>query len=264
MVVSEKHKEGEGCGDIAIPGKSRISTCCRKTGQTKEGVVKYVHDTIPCYEEYSLLAQEKNGLGRRAVAAFPNRNLVDRLVRWGVYRPPEKQRPNHTAASGKMLAAQKKTQQIAAKVLGVLNINAWETAEKGEKQTWVGNEELWELSDPNEPTYRAGTGRGGVLFARGKYLPAGCLPRDMDMDMDIDGGYPNVSPVVVSAATKLVGHHALALELCAMEPKSTPRSEKYNINTLTKETWPSCATNASKTSRCETGGPGISDGITGT
>ena len=43
MVITDTHAEKGGCGDVAIQGISRVSTCCRRVGLRKGGVARLSH-----------------------------------------------------------------------------------------------------------------------------------------------------------------------------------------------------------------------------
>ena len=74
-----------------------------------------------------------------------------------------------------------------------------------------------------------------MLCEPGGYLPDWVQPQDADRE--IDGGFPDAHPAAMAETRVLADHHALTLDLHAMEPKQMPRSEKYNTYTLAIEAW---------------------------
>ena len=93
-----------------------------------------------------------------------------------MYRPPEREHPPYQEALGKILQ-KAKTSHITTIVMGDYNKNAWEREVKGMLQEWINQENLWELTDPETPTHRAGTVTDGMLLSPGMFMPGGILPQ---------------------------------------------------------------------------------------
>ena len=189
---------------------------------------------IPCYEEYSVITHQKNEIEHCATIIYPNHNANDKLAVVGIYRPPYKEHPSYKGAIQQMMGMRKK-EQITTILIGDLNLNSWLEKEKEEYVDWIEEEQLWELSDPRTPTYRTGTVTDGILLAMGDYMPDGILPQETEPE--IDGGHPEVYPVVVSPNPELADRHLLYLDLQTIEQTTMPKIEKYNLNVLSEEEW---------------------------
>ena len=233
-IITETHIQENGYADIAIAGYTIAGTCCREVGKSKGGVAIFVHTTVPSSKKYDKIVTRPNELEYCAATVYPNHNPRDKLEIVGVYRPPETDHPSYEEASNQMLRSNRE-ENITTIIIGDLNIHSWDTNEKNGYQRWVENEQLWELSDPQTPTYRTGTVTDGVLLAPGEYLPDGILPQDADPEED--GGVPHVYPVWVTETTVLVDHHALFLDIVTIAQHEQPRVEKYSLYTMTEEAW---------------------------
>ena len=119
--------------------------------------------------------------------------------------------------------------------MGDVNMNARKETEQDAYRTWLGEEQLWELSSARRPTYVTGPVADRVWLARGRYLPGRTIPRNAEKG---DGGnFPTDYPVVVTAEKAPADHHALTLDLTTLEQPRMLRIERYNINTLPTEGW---------------------------
>ena len=91
---------------------------------------------------------------------------------------------------------------------------------------------LWELTAPREPTYRAGTVTDGVLLAPGMYMPEGILPQGEEL---VTGHRQlDAYPVYATEEQVLADHNALFLDLTPVDIAAMPRLAKYEISTRTK------------------------------
>ena len=130
IIRTATHIQGGGYGNMDINGMTKVSTCCRKAGQTKGGAAANNRDAAPCYCDFSRIMQEKNELEHCAAAVFANRNPQDRMQVVGVYRPPGRGHPPYTEAMETILKANKAL-NITTLILGDFNINTWEQRKKG-------------------------------------------------------------------------------------------------------------------------------------
>ena len=169
-----------------------------------------------------------------SAVVFPDHNSQDKLAIVGIYRPPEKQHPPYQEAFDQMLRSNRE-HQITTAILGDLNTNAWRTTGEGENEEWLEKEQLWELSDPAQCTYRTGTVTDGVFLAVGKYVPEGALP--LGIEEDTAGEFRQTYPVVVTEDRVLADHHMLYLDIHTIPEAKQPRTEKYKLDTLTKAEW---------------------------
>ena len=94
---------------------------------------------------------------------------------------------------------------------------------------------FWELSDPEVPTYKAGTVTDGVLLALGEYRLVGVLPQAVQPEIDV--GYPAAHPVFVTASKVLADHHARDLDVITQTVEQMPPTRRCNIRTVTAEHW---------------------------
>ena len=202
-VITETYlMEGEH-ETVAIKDYKLASSCSHKQGETKGGVAIFVHTQVPFIRTEHRVAQTKGEIEYCSVVIFPNHNKKEQLVVVGVYRPPDKQHPPYDEALEKMLQEHKEHNRTTM-LLGDFNINDWETNGKGAYTEWILNNDLWELSDPNAPTYRTGTTTDGIVMALGDYHPEGVLPQQADPETD--GGQSEVHPVFISEKVVLADH----------------------------------------------------------
>ena len=233
-VITETHVQENEATDTNTKGYTIVSTCNRKTGERKGGIAIYVHETIPFTNEEHRIVETKNELEYCSTLLYPNHNEVDQLAVVGVYRPPEKEHTQYDPLLSDMLRYHRE-RQITTILLGDFNIHSWEQYEQGFYQTWLEENDLWELSDPRVPTYRTGTVTDAVLMALGSYHPEGLLPQVVDPELD--GSHPGVHPVFISDEVVLVDHHALFLDITTVHIKMLRPIKKYNIYNLTQKDW---------------------------
>ena len=102
-------------------------------------------------------------------------------------------------------------------------------------QEWINQENLWELTDPETPTHRAGTVTDGMLLAPGTYMPEGILPQGGELTTG--KRQLDVHPVHVTEELVLADNHALFLDLIPKDLAEMPRLEKYKIHGMTELEW---------------------------
>ena len=173
-----------------------------------------IHDSIPYTKGYNKEAKLKNELEHCATVVYPNYNYEQKLVIAGVYRPPtktKKEQPSYGEALQQILQINKE-QQLTTIVAGDLNINSWKT----EFHSWVEENELWELTDPTKPTFKAGTTDDSILMAAGKYIPEGVLPEEEENMKDQD--LLEFFPVYVTENRVIGEHMALFLDIGTSRP----------------------------------------------
>ena len=193
-----------------------------------------MHETIPFNKKEWRTVQEQQELEHCSIIVHPNYNEEDKLVIVGMYRPPEKDHPDYAPILKQALQYHRE-QQLATTLMGDFNINAWEHAEKGSYQAWIAEENLWVLSNPMTPTFKAGTVTDAVLMVMGKYHPEGLLPPPVDQEQN--GGDPGVYPVFISEEVAMIDHHALFLDILTIDLAKMPQPITYKIHSLTKENW---------------------------
>ena len=114
---------------------------------------------------------------------------------------------------------------------GDLNINTWKTG----FQEWVETTELWELTEPEAPTFKAGTVDDAILMAAGRYIPEGILPTE-DENMQ-DPEKVEFFPAYVTEKRVIGEHMALFLDIGTIRQDITSDKHKYNIRSLTTNEW---------------------------
>ena len=144
-----------------------------------------------------------------------------------------------------------KEKQVTTLLAGDFNLNAWEVMEKGAIQDLLDEEQLWQLSDPNKPTFRAGTTTDGIFLAPGGYMPGGVLPKAIEEE-DQGTGPVDVHPVFTMRTPVLADHYALFLDIWTLDEDQRPQIAKNQIHSLTKQEW--SAPSVHKASETDGGG----------
>ena len=77
---------------------------------------------------------------------------------------------------------------------------------KKEYRNWLKEQDLWELSNPETPTFEAGTRTDAILLAAGTYIPEGLLPEEPEPDRREESS--DIYPVYVAEKVILGNHMA--------------------------------------------------------
>ena len=165
-----------------------------------------------------------------STVVYPNYNYEQKLVIAGVYRPPKRKHPPYETAL-ECILNQNKMRQLTTKIAGDLNINTWQS----EFQNWIEEKELRELTDPEKPTFKAGTSDDAIVMAAGGYVPEGVLPEEEELMKDRD--LLEFFPVNVTEERVINEHMALFLDIGTVRPDVTNDKYKYNIRSLTDKGW---------------------------
>ena len=104
--------------------------------------------------------------------------------------------------------------------------------EKGAFQQWLDVAKLREISDPEVPTFRAGTTTNGVLVAPGEYAQEGISLQETDTDTG--GGPLEASPAIATGEPVFADHHALILDLFSLALDAVPPLAGHNVHSFTK------------------------------
>ena len=126
-------------------------------------------------------------------------------------------------------------------LIGDFNPNCWRENEGTPYQEWVMEHGLWDLANPNLPTYKTGSSLDKMLLCPGRDIPAEWLGTPASLEMDgvelpeeMDAPY---YPARVFLEPWVADHHPLQLTLNS-EPVSEGVANKVlKINDLTPEDW---------------------------
>ena len=69
MIITETHIQEGGYGNIHVRRMTKVGTCCRKAGHMTGGAAIYVHEAIPCYNEYNMTVKRQHEMERCAVGS---------------------------------------------------------------------------------------------------------------------------------------------------------------------------------------------------
>ena len=140
-VITETHLQEGETDTVPIKDYKMASSRSRKKGERKGGVAILLHTAIPHIQTEHRVTQKTSEIEYCSVTVFPNHNNKDQLVIVGIYRPPDRNHPSYEQATNQMLQAHR-DQDKTTILLGDLNINDWETTEKGAYLNWLDRGDL--------------------------------------------------------------------------------------------------------------------------
>ena len=154
----------------------------------------------------------------------------------GIYIPPGK--TNEITQEGlDSLSLPIQSQEAAAAfphvITGDLNTRTWEPL----YEEWCTQLGIWDLSDPTEPTYTAGSTLDRMLFIPGEYIPSTFTQPLHEEGMEEERLETHYYPAAVLPESAISDHYPILLSIPAEIDPSVPPDRKYALDDLTDEQW---------------------------
>ena len=241
-VITETHLLNHEADALKIPHYSVLHR--EGHSRRKGGVLILAHENVACRKLETIIPLPRLVDGCSCML-YPTKDERYPIRVTGLYVPPSAEADPELLAEVTQPCVEDRDGQISQLIVGDLNTNTWRGGCSDKYYEWLSEAGLWELSDPDLPTFKSNTVIDKFLLRPGEIIPEewiistrlGDASDDMEGDVDEEVRYP----VVTFPCQWVADHHPQMMILREQrEDESGPGKHdgnKLRIKDLTREDW---------------------------
>ena len=240
-IITETHLLDDEADALVIPGYEVL----HRDGHSRQkgGVLILVHENIACRKLTGLLPLPRP-LDSCSCILYPTKEESYGIRLTGLYVPPSAEATPEMMTKVTQPCAEDAKGKLSQVIIGDLNPNTWKGGHKGRYIEWLSEAGLWELSDPDLPTFENNTVIDKFLLCPGEEVPEGWFittqSGSQGWNAEEEGDEMLHYPAITFPNRWVADHHPVMLGLMGQEEESEGGTEeryKLRIKDFTKEKW---------------------------